>query len=259
MGKAMGWSAGQVAVAGVAALGALAAVALYAVKAPASQVFGRSVYRGAGRRRSIALTFDDGPSPGTRELLAYLEEEGVRATFFQCGANVARHPELALDVQRAGHEIGNHTWSHPRLCPRLGWQPSVLSRQEVFAEFARTQGLLEGMGIQPRLLRAPYGLRWFGLRAVQRRLGLLGVMWTVIGRDWELDAQAIAALVLRKAAPGGIVCLHDGRDTRAEPDIRQTLAAVRLIVPELKRRGYGFETGRSCWRSLIRQEERRKL
>ena len=235
-----GWQ-GAGLTAGVVLTG-LVALGWYAVKASGAQVFGPSVYRGRRGRRSLALTFDDGPSPGTVELVTYLAGQGVRATFFMCGANVERHPEIALAVHRAGHEIGNHTWSHARLCPRLGWQMAWRSRAEIFAEFARTQRLLATLGVRPTLLRAPYGLRWFGLRAVQRRLGLLGVMWTVIGRDWALPAEAVARLVLRKAAPAGIICLHDGRDTRAHPDILPTLEAVRLIVPALKREGYRFET-----------------
>ena len=218
------------------------AASVYAVKAPSSQVFGRSVFKGSSNRRSIALTFDDGPSPGTLHLLDYFAQQGVRATFFQCGANVQRHPEIARAVQRAGHEIGNHTFSHPRLCPRLGWQLNVRSRQNVFDEFAQTQHVLHGLGIGPVLLRAPYGLRWFGMRQAQRQLGLLGVMWTVIGHDWEWEPEAVADLVLAKAAPGGIVCLHDGRDTRPNPNIDTTIAAVKRIVPALQRQGYTFET-----------------
>ena len=223
------------------ALGAVAAAGLYAVKAPSSQVFGPSVCAGPGNRRSLALTFDDGPSLGTLALLEYLKQEDVRATFFQCGANVERHPEIARAVHVAGHEIGNHTFSHPRLCPRIGWQPNFRSRGEIFKEFAQTQTLMQALGIQPRLLRAPYGLRWFGLRETQQRLDLLGVIWTVIAHDWEWDAEAVTKLVLRKAAPGGIICLHDGRDTRLDPDIRVTLAAIKRIIPALKKEGYAFE------------------
>ena len=225
-------------------LGAAGACAvLYAVKARRSRVFGASRYRGPGARRSIALTFDDGPSPGTLELLDYLAGQKVCATFFQCGANVARHPEIARAVHAAGHEIGNHTYTHARLAPRLGWQPVFRSPQSIYEEFATTQALLQGqVGVCPRLLRAPYGLRWLGLRSAQRRLGLQGVMWTVIGHDWEWDAAAITELVLGKATAGGIVCLHDGRDIRPNPDIGPTLEAVRRIVPELKRRGFCFET-----------------
>ena len=234
--------AGYAGLATAAVLGALAAAGMYAVRSPRSRFFGPSVWSGTATRRSIALTFDDGPSPGTLELLDYLQQQNVRATFFQCGANVQRHPEITRAVHARGHEIGNHTWTHPRLCPRLGWQPNFLSRERVFQEFARTQQLLEELGVKPVLLRAPYGLRWFGLRATQRGLDLLGVMWTVIGHDWEWAAPAITQLVLNKARSGAIVCLHDGRDTRVDPDISPTLASVKHIVPALKAQGYAFET-----------------
>lgn len=224
---------------GLTGWGALA----YAVRGRSAQIFGRSVYRGAPGRRSVALTFDDGPSEGTAELLAYLAGEGVRATFFQCGMNAERSPAAARQVSEAGHEIGNHTYSHMRLCPRVGWQMQVRSSGEIRAEVARTQEILaEIHGSRPRLFRAPYGMRWFGLDAVQRELGLLGVMWTTIGHDWEWPAERIAGYVLRRMEPGAIVCLHDGRDIQQTPDISEMLKALRVLVPALKERGYRFET-----------------
>ncbi len=202
-----------------------------------------SVHQGPGQRHSIALTFDDGPSPGTTALVDYLQSQEVAATFFQCGQNVVRHPETARTVHLAGHEIGNHTFSHPRLCPRLGWPPNLLSPYTIYNEFARTQKVLETeVGVSPRLLRAPYGLRWFGMRTVQRRFKLKAVMWTVIGRDWVLPSRAISERVLKAANPGGIICLHDGRDIQPNPDISETLEAVRHIVPALRDKGYTFET-----------------
>src|SRR3954463_3729909 len=102
-------SAGAAAVS--AALGGLA----WSVAGRSSQVFAPSVFRGSGRRRSIALTFDDGPTEGSLQVLDYLEEQGVRATFFQCGINVRRYPAIARAIAGRGHEIGNHTYSHPRL------------------------------------------------------------------------------------------------------------------------------------------------
>jgi len=208
-----------------------------------SWLFAPCIHQGPGQRRSIALTFDDGPSPGTAALVDYLESQNVQATFFQCGKNVLRHPGIARAVHLAGHEIGNHTFSHARLCPRLSWSPNLLSPHTIYEEFARTQKVLEAeVGISPRLLRVPYGLSWFGMRAVQRQLGLKSIMWTVIGRDWIAPAPAIAEIVLQGANPGGIVCLHDGRDIRPNPDISQTVAAVRQIVPRLRDKGYVFET-----------------
>ncbi len=223
--------------------GSAAALLWYGVKARSSQLFGRSVYRGSGRRRSVALTFDDGPSEGTAGLLRYLAEQGIRATFFQCGMNAERLPELARSVSAAGHEIGNHTYSHPRLPPRLSRKPNLLGPGVIFRELERTQEILRDIhGKAPRLFRAPYGMRWFGLREAQRRMGLLGVLWTVMGHDWEWPAARIAGHVLERVAPGGILCLHDGRDIRQAADLSEMLGALGLIIPALKAGGYRFET-----------------
>lgn len=221
----------------------VAAAMRYAVTGRRAQVFGRSVYRGPGRRQSLALTFDDGPSPGTLALAEYLAGQGVKATFFLCGKNVLRHPEIAQAIAAAGHELGNHGYSHARLTPRLGWQLNLLSPESVYTEFARSQEIIQQCtGVRTQLLRAPYGLRWRGLGRTQARLGLTGVHWTVIGHDWEWSAERVAQHVLRNTCPGGIICLHDGRETRVQPDISVTLAAVRQIVSFLKRSGYRFET-----------------
>ena len=225
------------------ALAAILATILYGVHGRASQVFGRSVYRGPSQGRRVALTFDDGPSHQTPELLEYLKQEGVTATFFLVGANVRRLPHIAKAVTEAGHEIGNHTDTHLRLCPRLGFQLNLQSPETILRELTQAQqSIATATGVQPRLFRAPYGMRWFGLRGAQRRLGLVGVMWTVIGHDWEWSAGRIAEHVLANTAPGGVICLHDGRDIQPDADIREMLTALRQIVPELKRQGYTFET-----------------
>jgi len=215
----------------------------YGICGRSSQLFGPSVYRGPGRRRSIALTFDDGPSEGSIRLLEYLAEQGIKATFFQCGMNIRRHPDITRGIHAQGHEIGNHTYSHPRLCPRLSWNLNLKSPKFIADQFSSTQAIIEAeVGIRPHLLRAPYGLRWYGIGAAQAKLHLLGIMWTVIGHDWEWPACRVADLVLAKASPGGIICLHDGRDIQPNPDVSEMLTAVKMIVPELKNQGYRFET-----------------
>jgi peptidoglycan-N-acetylglucosamine deacetylase len=93
---------------------AVAGVA-WAARGRASTVFGPSVWRGSADRREIALTFDDGPSPSTPRLLRVLEQQGVPATFFQCGMHVRRFPQVTREVALAGHEMGNHTDTHPRI------------------------------------------------------------------------------------------------------------------------------------------------
>ena len=238
-----GWSGfASLAAPAVVCCGAAAGLA-YGVRGRSAQIFGPSSYRGVGQRRSVALTFDDGPSEGTLRLIEYLARENVSATFFQCGANVARLGGVARRVAEAGHEIGNHTYTHRRLCPRLSRSPNLLGAAEVLREFASAQERITAeTGAVPAFLRAPYGMRWFGLAATQRKLGLHGVMWTAIGNDWELPPSEIVARLLRKLAPGAIFCLHDGRDIQPNPDIAATLAATRELVPRLKDAGYGFET-----------------
>jgi peptidoglycan/xylan/chitin deacetylase (PgdA/CDA1 family) len=193
------------------------------------------VYRGDQRRRHLALTFDDGPSPSTPALLRVLEEFRVPATFFMCGTHVRRLESVAREVLDAGHELGNHTDTHPHL-----WQHSPAANA---LEIERAQhAIITATGIAPVLFRAPYGVRWFGLRRVQRRFGLMGVMWTVIGRDWVLDSSEVARLVIGRASNGGIICLHDGRELASDPDITTTIEAARRVVPALLDRGYEFRT-----------------
>lgn len=207
----------------------------WAVRGRSSSVFAPSDWRGPGGRRAIALTFDDGPAPGTREILDILAEYKARATFFQCGENVLRHPEIARSVSGAGHEIGNHSHSHPN--------SALKSTAFIHAEFARAQQVIgECTGRMPALVRAPFGVRWFGFREMQRRLGLRGVMWSVIGRDWKLAPDVVVRRVLSAAFDGAIVCLHDGRGTLKNPRTDATVEAVRRIVPALMERGYHFET-----------------
>ncbi len=220
---------------GAGALIAAGAVTTYGIVGKSSRLFGPSVYRGSAQRRSIALTFDDGPSPSSLLLLDYLQRESIPATFFQCGMNVERHPEIARAVAAAGHQIGNHTYSHPKLLFK--------STAFMTSEFERAQAAIEAAtGVLPRYFRAPYGYRWFGIGTAQRRFNLMGVMWTVIGQDWRLPAPEIASYVLDRASSGGIVCLHDGRGIRTNPDVTPMLKALPTIVPALKDRGYRFCT-----------------
>src|SRR5437867_985502 len=94
---------------------AASALLAYAVRGRSSTLLAPSAYRGSRRRRAIALTFDDGPSEATNRLLDILNRHGVPATFFVCGMNVKRLPGVLRTTALAGHEIGNHTYSHPAL------------------------------------------------------------------------------------------------------------------------------------------------
>ena len=219
------------------AIGAAAAVATaaWAVRGRSSAVFAESVWRGPGSRRSLALTFDDGPSESTPRILEILSKQNVTATFFQVGANADRLPAVARAVAEAGHEIGNHTYSHPMLCFRNG---AYMTR-----ELRRAQESIERhTGARPRWFRAPFGVRWPGLRAAQQDCGVTGVMWTVIGYDWKLKGNAVAGRISGGVSNGAILCLHDGRELRAKPDVESTVEAVALLIPRLLDQGRQFET-----------------
>ncbi len=219
----------------IAEVGALAAVggAAWAVRGRSSQLLAPSVWRGKRTQKAVALTFDDGPSPGTAAILDLLAQADATATFFECGQNVERHPELARAVSAAGHEIGNHTWSHRRL--------DFASRATMREEIGRTQQLLTDVhGTTPHWFRAPFGVRWWGLGQVQAEFALQGVMWTCLARDWKLPAAQIANRVTSAAENGAIICLHDGRGTDPNPDINQTVAAVATILHRLRADGWAI-------------------
>jgi len=173
---------------------AASALLAYAVRGRSSTLLAPSVYRGSRHRRAIALTFDDGPSEGTNQLLEILNRFDIPATFFVCGMNVDRLPSVVRATTAAGHEIGNHSYSHPALYLR--------SQSFINEELSAAQSIIgETTGVAPTLFRAPFGARWFGLREAQQRLNLLGVMWTVLGLDWKLRADQIAQRVLSEQGP----------------------------------------------------------
>jgi peptidoglycan-N-acetylglucosamine deacetylase len=221
----------------VSAVGGAAAGAgalAYAVRVPSATLLAPSIHRGVRDRKAIALTFDDGPSESTPELLAILDAYRAPATFFQCGANVRRLPATAREVAARGHEIGNHTDTHPRL--------NFRSRGFIAEELTAAQESIErATGIRPRYFRAPYGVRWFGLREAQRRLDLMGVMWTTIALDWKWKVDRVVARLLNGVSNGAIFCLHDGRRTVPHPDVQVTLETVRQLLPKLMEQGFHFE------------------
>lgn len=233
----------------LAATGAASAAGLmtYAVRGRSAEILSPSIYRGDPHRSQIALTFDDGPSQSTPALLEVLAEHNVPATFFMCGRNVRRFPDIARDVLNAGHELGNHTESHSYL--------HFHSPDHIYRELAMAQQSIRTVtGCRPRWFRPPYGVRWLGLRSAQRKLGLTGVMWTTMGRDWKWSSTRVARLMLSTAQNGSIFCLHDGRGTIPSPDIRNTIEAIEAVVPRLKDQGFQFVTLTDM---LVRNHQRR--
>lgn len=178
--------------------------------------------------KEVALTFDDGPRPEiAREMLNVLGRYRARATFFVVGSMVDQHPRLVRRMMNEGHEVANHSYSHPRL--------DGMTEDEIRTELARCdRAVFEATGARTNLFRPP-GMRYDGtvLRAAQS-LGYVTVHWNVAAQDFKPQpAQIIADKVLSTVRPGSVVLLH------GHPD---TLAALPTIVEELSRQGYRFVT-----------------
>jgi len=189
----------------------------------------------------VALTYDDGPNPPhTQAMLEMLAQHGVRATFFLKGRNVEAFPESVQAVAQAGHEIGNHSYSHR---PMLSLSKSAMREQLV-----RTGDLIENLlGQRPALFRPPYGLQGPGLKMALSELGMPSILMSSHGTDWEeTDPDLIASKILKSIEPGAIVLLHDGHGDVDDPVAQQSrapsVAATGVIIEELKSRGYRFVT-----------------
>jgi len=219
----------------VAVLSALGGLYVYAWSVPTWQIFGPALLRGPATDRRIALTFDDGPVPPfTEQILDILRARKVPATFFVCGKNVERFPQILRRIQAEGHTIGNHTYSHEF--------PYFRSQKKFAVEIDRTQeAILKITGEQPVIFRPPYGARWLGFYPVLRERGLRLVNWSDTGYDW-LEKSDIVRETLKNLGPGSIILLHDGR--RAEPpesiDRSRTVMALPAVIDAARAAGFTF-------------------
>jgi peptidoglycan/xylan/chitin deacetylase (PgdA/CDA1 family) len=208
----------------------------WAAMDPQSQLYGATLVRrrDAAGQKLLALTYDDGPNdPHTGRLLDVLARENVRATFFMIGRYAAVHAGIARLVASAGHEIGNHTASHPNLIFRT----ATATQQELAA---CERSLADAVGAHSALFRPPFGGRRPSTLRAARRAGLTTAMWSVSGKDWKLDARGIEQQLLRHVRGGEIILLHDGGDRAFGADRSATVAATAAVIPQLRDEGYQF-------------------
>lgn len=216
---------------GVAGLATFAGFHAYL---PTSQLYGATFIGTPGRGKKIALTFDDGPNPAcTPALLDVLAKNEVRATFFMIGRFVREQHELTRRVFEAGHDVANHTYSHPHL-------PLCLE-QRTRHELLDCESALKdaGVGNQNRLFRAPFGARRPATLRIVRELGLTPIQWSVTTFDWKARSAAhIEQNACKRLRGGDVLLFHDGGHTGQNADRKHTVKAVETLLPRLRAEGY---------------------
>ena len=178
----------------------------------------------------IALTFDDGPHPRyTPKILDILDEYGIKATFFVVGVNASYYPDTMEEVIRRGHEIGNHTYTHPHV---VGLDSKMLKR-----EVEQCESVVFGLtDYKTKLFRPPEGMIDADVRSVLRSLDYKVILWDIDPRDWAHTApEEIANNVIEHATAGDIILMHDyiGHNS-------PTPEAMRIFIPALQQKGFKF-------------------
>ena len=216
---------------------AAASAAGYQSMSPTGQWFGETFAHGLRGSKQIALTYDDGPNdPYTLKLLDVLAKHSVQATFFMIGRYVRQRPDIARAVAQAGHVIGNHTFTHPRLIFQSGAQ----TRTELLQ---CRSALQDAIGKHSNLFRPPFGGRRPVTLRVARELGLQTVMWNVTGHDWNAPPAAmIERKVARQMRGGDVILLHDGGYRALGADRAQTVIATENLTRRFRDQGYEFVT-----------------
>jgi peptidoglycan/xylan/chitin deacetylase (PgdA/CDA1 family) len=178
----------------------------------------------------IAMTFDDGPSgPNTPRLLDMLKERKIHATFFFVGQCVAEYPDIVKRIVAEGHEIGNHSWSHPDL--------AKMGDDAVRSEIQKTQdAIVQACGVTPKLMRPPYGAFTARQRAwANGNWGYKIILWDVDPLDWKIrNSDHVKAEILKQTTAGSIILSHDIHKT--------TVDAMPSTLDTLLAKGFKFVT-----------------
>jgi peptidoglycan/xylan/chitin deacetylase (PgdA/CDA1 family) len=170
----------------------------------------------------VGLTFDDGPSGNTTNVLNALKQAGLRATMFNVGQSAQNNQSLVSAQVAAGMWIGNHSYTHPDM--------TTLSSSQMSSEITRTQQTIQSItGSSPKLFRPPYGATNATLKSVLSQNGLTEVLWNVDSQDWNGASTAQIVAAVNRMQNGDVILMHDQYQT--------TLQAIPQIAQNLKSRG----------------------
>jgi peptidoglycan/xylan/chitin deacetylase (PgdA/CDA1 family) len=201
---------------------------------PDLQVFGEIKSQVSVSEKVVALTFDDGPTPDkTNQILQILAAEQIPATFFLIGREVQQHPQLVRQILAAGHQVGNHSFSHQRMIFK---SPAFIA-----GEIEQTDKLLRDSGVDGVIyFRPPYGKKLLVLPWYLMKHHRVSVTWDVAPENFPKiakDPQALVDYTVQQTKPGSIILLHVMYDSR-----QVTMQAVPQIIRQLKAQGYRFVT-----------------
>jgi len=183
--------------------------------------------------RLVALTFDDGPSWHTIRLLDELAARNVPATFYVLGSQVERYPHLAQRIVNEGHEIANHTFSHPRL--------TTVNANTIRNELTRTSDIIfQTTGVRPVLMRPPFGAHNQTVQNVAGELGYPIALWSLDTRDWE--SRNVNAIMSRFVNSDGTLRVTNGSNILFHDTLATSVCAAILLVDMLLEEGFTFVT-----------------
>lgn len=185
----------------------------------------------------LALTFDDGISPANdAEIMRTLAAYDAQATFFLIGKNASRHLDTVRAMVDAGHEVGNHTWSHPML--------TSLSADQQQTELRQTCDVLTEIGVAPKWFRPPFGDFDSLTHQVATTEGLETILWSVDSRDWKSGSSPdkVSQRIISGISPGAVILMHSTKSN--------SVAALPVILEHAKRNGYRFVT-MSQWKDIM--------
>ena len=202
-------------------------------------LWGVSVRRVDTKEKVVALTFDDGPNPPfTNQILDVLKKYDVKATFFVVGERGQKYPDVVKQVYNAGHELGNHTWSHYVLI----WK----SYDFIYRQIDSTDKLLRDLGYAGTIhFRSPKGMKAMALPKVLAERKRPNILFDVVGWDWSCPGvDKIVHNVLSGVKSGSIILLHDGDgdDNSKIGDRCQTVEATEIVIKKLREKGFRFVT-----------------
>lgn len=194
------------------------------------QFFGEIVPRVETDEKVIALTFDDGPTEYTRDVLDTLQKEDIKATFFVIGSELEKKPQIGKAIALAGHELGNHSFSHQRM-----W---FKSQSFIADEIEKTNSLIRETGYKGDIhFRPPYGKKIFGLPWYLSQHTIKTIMVDVEPDTYGSDAGFLVEYTLENTKPGSIILLHPFCETCSGQR-----EAISKIIDGLHEKGYQFVT-----------------